>query len=32
MDLEGLENMQGLMKLSLKGNAIRSADLEQYKW
>lgn len=31
-DLEGLENMQGLVKLSVKKNVIRRVDFSRFKW
>ncbi|KAG6909261.1 hypothetical protein DXG01_001323 [Tephrocybe rancida] len=30
--VEGLERMDGLVKLSLQGNSIRMVDLNQYRW
>lgn len=30
--IEGLQRMDGLVKLSLQGNSIRSVDLAQYCW
>ncbi|KAF8827938.1 hypothetical protein HHX47_DHR4000561 [Lentinula edodes] len=31
-NLEGLEHMDGLVKLSVQGNRIRSIDILQYQW
>ena len=31
-DVDGLQKMDGLIKLSLQGNAIREIDLEAYRW
>lgn len=30
--VEGLERMDGLVKLSLQGNSITSIDLEEFRW
>jgi len=30
--LDGLERMDGLVKLSLEGNKIQTVDLERYRW
>jgi hypothetical protein len=30
--LDGLERMDGLVKLSVQGNAIRDVDLEEFRW
>ncbi|KZT12130.1 uncharacterized protein LAESUDRAFT_754633 [Laetiporus sulphureus 93-53] len=32
VDIDGLQQMDGLAKLSLQDNAIRSIDLRQYRW
>jgi Leucine-rich repeat (LRR) protein len=32
VDLDGLQNMDGLVKLSLQGNLIQSMDLSKFKW
>lgn len=32
LDLDGLQNMDGLIKLSLQGNLIQSVDLSKFKW
>ena len=31
-DVDGLQKMDGLIKLSLQGNAIREIDLHAYRW
>lgn len=32
LDLDGLQNMDGLIKLSQQGNLIQSVDLSKFKW
>lgn len=32
VDLDGLQDIDGLVKLSVQGNLIQSVDLSEFKW